>query len=343
MTRSPYTLGAMLLAVFAAAPPLDAATGFWDAVAAKVAANSATAGPPAEAEFPTGVWKRVAVQPIPIPAGDAQPLVAAVDGDAQLWIACQTECEVWSFDRRGRRGERLKVDTSGKGPIVSIGFSRAGDLMVMQQRMQYTFPLGEVRWFTSRSSTRRAYSMSSRWLVPRSWPGEVLSQMAKLDRGTGVYLAVNCAGCSRKGTTYVAVPRLQLIEKYSQDARLMGAYPLASLQPFNPVWLIVTRTDDVVVGDSAQNRMVLLDQSARIRGQWGNVPAGEWLAAAHPDGGWYTLDCVSLVLRQWDGEGNIVRAGTMPAGAWAAMLAPGSSTLWLFDARTWTWHTYETA
>jgi hypothetical protein len=301
---------------------------------------------PVERVF-TNEWQLDDLRPIPVEQEDATPFVAGVDPKQRLWIADQRNARVLAFNDRGR--ERANASVSRRGPVIAIDFDRSDTMMVVHQRLHEAWPMNNVRLYNDINSSKRNITLMAQWGAPFWWAWDSVADVVSTARVAGGYnqyrdLTVphlHVAAMNRKGTTYLAYPLLSEIEKFSSKGRLMAAYNPSNVDSFTPVWLLCTRSGNVVAGDVQNERIILMDQAGRVQRMWPCPGVATALVCAHPDRGWVLLNRAGSSLTFYDNDGTALLRWHMPARNWCGVLMPDGATVWLFDKQTWTWLTYD--
>jgi len=294
----------------------------------------------------TSVWALARTRAMPLAASDAIPLVVAADDDERLWIADQTRHEICAYKHSGTRAQRVSVPA--RGVVTSISFGDDQRILFALQRGTLSFPLGELRVHTGQHLVSKDYGLLYTRTYPNYWDGSSVRAMVANAQARREYCAVSpptvivprIACISRRGTVYVAVPLLSLIERYASNGRTYTAFTLATVRPLVPCSLIVTRDEELVLADALRHRVIVMDSRARVKAVLACRDAQRLFIAPHYKTGWLMLDPAAEELSLVAREGRILQTCSLHGMSFAAALMPARNTLWLFDTQHWTWHDY---
>ncbi|MCX7002798.1 MAG: hypothetical protein NTV22_05925 [bacterium] len=294
----------------------------------------------------TSVWTLARTRAMPLAAADATPLVIATDDNEQLWIADQTQHEVCAYKHSGTRTQRVSVPA--RGVVTSISFGDDQRILFALQRGTPSFPLGDLRVHTGQRLVSKDYGLLYTRTYPNYWDGSRVSTMVANAQARREYCAASppttiiprTACISRRGTVYVAVPLLSLIERYASNGRTYTAFTLAPVRPLVPCSLIVTRDEELVLADALRNRIIVMDSRARVKTVLACQDAQQLFIAPHYKTGWLMLDPAAAELSLFASEGRLLQTCSTRGMSCAAALMPARNTLWLFDTQHWTWQDY---
>jgi len=294
----------------------------------------------------TSVWTLARTRAMPLAADDATPLVVTVDDDEQLWIADQSRHEVCAYKHSGTRTQRVSVPA--RGVVTSISFGDNQRILFALQRGTLSFPLGDLRVHTGQRLVSKDYGLLYSRTYPNYWDSSSVRTMVAEAQARGEYCAASppttilprTACISRRGTVYVAVPLLSLIERYASNGRTFSAFTLAPVRPLVPCSLIVTRDEELVLADALRHRVIIMDSRARVKTVLACRDAQRLFIAPHYKTGWLMLDPAAEQLSLFASEGRVLQTCSTRGLPFAAALMPARNTLWLFDTQHWTWHDY---
>lgn len=293
----------------------------------------------------TSRWRLVWERRIPIARKEAEPLVVEAGRGRRLWVAAQRAKEVHVYSPQGGFHGRIRV--ANRGEIVALGFDRSERVMVAQQRREMRLPLGELRIYKATDSNVNTYELLRSRTYPKQWTGRSVLEELDAARERGEYtevtspkeLVLRGAAIAPAGSVYVIVPILGTIERLSADGMVMTRFLMSEVRPWSPCWIVVTRDRRVVVGDAAQNRIVVLDGAGRRLTSWPMGRVREQVAYARPGDGWVLMDGEEQVMR-WYGRDGVYEGAMRLPRVYAAVAMPDERTLWLFDKSAWVWHEY---
>jgi len=312
--------------------------------AARLAANAAAAC------FPplTASWRLVWTRPIPLKPSNAFPFVAAADSHGRLWLADQLRNNLCVYDRSGLRRERIPV--AARGFVTSISFDdSSGRVLAATQRGELRWPIGEYYLCSMNRASGRDISLKRNRTYPQYWDGLNVSDDLELARLRGEVTAATSPSnitpwlvtLSPRGTVFMALPLLSIIERHSADGRTISDSYLEDLRPWSPCWLIATMDNRLLVADALRKRLILLDTTLQIRTSWPRDTVARLVPAPRPDAGWLLLDPAGRTLELFGRAGMPEGSWSLPPGRGLAALMPRRDILWLFDEPTWTWQAYD--
>ena len=333
-------------------PPLLAALLACAACAALGTTNEVPVSVPATnvVSFPplTTAWRLVWTRPIPLRPTNASPFVAAADSHGRLWLADQIRNTLCVYDRNGSGHERVPV--TSRGIVTSISLDdNGGRVLAATQRGALRFPLGEYYLFSMNRSSGRDISRERNRTYPQYWDGRSVAEDLELARLRGEFTAVTTpAAITRwlvtmtpRGTVFMALPLLSIIERHSADGRTISDSFPENLRPWSPCWLIATMDNRLLVGDALQKRIILLDTTLRIRASWPCDTVDRVVPAPRPDAGWLLLDTAKRTLELAGRDGAPEGTWSLPPWRCIAALMTERKVLWLFNDLTWTWQAYD--
>jgi hypothetical protein len=297
----------------------------------------------------TSAWALVRTRPLPLTAADATPLIIANDDDEQLWIADQRRHEVSAYTRGRRRTQRVSVPA--RGVITSVYFGDDQRILFALQRGTMSYPLGDLRVHTGEHLLSKNYGLLYNRTYPNYWDSSKLSAMMASARERGEYCAVSpptvivprTACISRRGTVYIAVPLLSIIERYAANGKTYSAFTLDSVRPLVPCSLIITRAEELILADALRNRVIVMDSRARVKTVIPCQDATRVFLAPHYKRGWLMLDTAADELSLYTDEGRRLHGWPTRGMQVAAALLPARNMLWLFVPQQWSWYEYEPA
>lgn len=295
----------------------------------------------------TSFWRLARARPIPVEASNALPFVVACDDDARLWIADQRRHSVKAYNSSGARAAVVSVPS--RGIVTAIDFDNNNRILFANQRGELGYPIGELRVHTGARVLGKDYALIFKRTYPKYWVSGTLSDALEAARTRGEYaeatlptsITPRIAGMSPQGTLYVAVPLLALIERYSADGRTVSAVRLTDYRPLVLCWLLVTRGNELILGDALRQRIIIMDTRARVITSFDCPQVQSAVAAKRPDDGWILLQPDANTLTLFGVGGVVVEEYSLAGLDCGTLLMPNARTCWAFDTNHWRWLRYE--
>ena len=321
-------------------PPVP--TSVWSRAAA---APTASNQPPAL----TSSWNHLWIRDIPLKASNAFPFVAAADPYERLWLADQREGIVNVYSKQGLRRDSVRAP---RGTVVAIYFDdEGGQALVASQRGEMRWPLGDYYLFSMDRQSGRDITKTRNRTYPKYWTGRSAEDELELSRRRGEFTEVTSPSnivrwtlvLSPHGSVVMVLPVFSIIERHGADGKTVSDSLAESLRPWSPCWLLATRNDQFLIGDTLGKRIVLAEPAMKPRMAWPRENVAGLVPAPRPDTGWLLLDPTARTIELAGAGGRAEGTWRLPPGQWLAALMPRRNTLWLFESTTWTWHAYDRA